>query len=204
MRIITEKQCQAVSDAIANIEKQTDAELVVVLAKQADNYRYIPALWAALLGLMTPAVLWLTGFWLSVTDVFVLQITVTAILMLTLRAPIILHRLIPASVRQYRAGNLARSQFLEQGLHRTKGQTGVLLFISEAEHYVEILADSGINQYVQQNQWQAIVDALIADIRKSNTQQGLITAIESCGELLAEHAPNTVEKNELPNHLIVL
>jgi putative membrane protein len=204
MTLLTEQQCQAVSDAIGEIEKTTDAELVAVIAKQADDYRYIPTLWATLLGLLTPALLWLLGFWLTVVDVFMIQIVVTASLALLLRLPFLLYRLIPASVRKYRAASLARSQFLIQGLHRTRGQTGVLLFISEAEHYVEILADSGIDQYVEQALWQGVVDALVIAIKQGKTQQGLIAAIKSCGALLAEHVPATQEKNELPNHLHIL
>jgi putative membrane protein len=204
MSLLKEQQCHAVSEAIAKVERTTDAELVTVIAKQADDYRYIPVLWAALFALLVPALLWLFNFWLTVTDVFFIQIIVASVLAFLLRLPFVLSRVIPKSVRQYRAANLARSQFLIQGLHRTKGQTGVLLFISEAEHYVEILADSGIDQYVEQSLWQEIVDTLIVAIKQGETEQGLIQAINACGELLAQYVPVTTDKNELPNHLILL
>ena len=47
-----------------------------------------------------------------------------------------------------RASRLAREQFFEPGLHLTRARTGVLIFVAVAEHYVEIIADEGINALV--------------------------------------------------------
>lgn len=204
MRLLKEQELQAVSDAISEVEKVTDAELVTVLARQADDYRYIPTLWAAVIALFIPGVLWLSGLWLETLEVLTLQLTVFAVLALLLRTPFILFRLIPRSVTSWRASNLARRQFLENNLHHTEQACGVLIFISEAEHYVEIIADRGIDQHVDAAQWQAIVDVFIAEIKQGRTRQGLIGCINSCGELLAKHAPATREKNELPNHLVLI
>lgn len=204
MSLLKEEQLQAVSEAISQAEKATDAELVVVLARQADNYHYIPTLWAAVLALVTPAVFWVLDFWLEVVDVFIIQAVTFVIFTLILRIPFIMLRLIPKSVKNYRAANLARSQFLENNLHHTEQESGVLIFISEAEHYVEIIADRGINKHVEQAQWQGIVNTIVSNIKAGNTQEGMIEAISSCGELLAEYMPVTSEKNELPNHLVCI
>ena len=204
MRIIDEKSLEAVNAAIQQVERQTDAELVAVLARQADDYRYIPALWAALIALLVPGIAWLSGLWLDTPGLLLLQLAVFLVLAALLRVPFILFRLIPRSVRAWRAANLARRQFLENNLHHTAGESGVLIFISEAERYVEIIADRGINRHVQQEQWQDIVDALTTAIKQNNTHQGLLDCINACGGLLKEHVPATSEKNELPNHLVVI
>lgn len=204
MSLLEESQLQAVSDAINEVEKQTDAELVTVLAGQADDYRYIPTLWAAVLALLAPGVIWLSGVWLETLDILLWQLGVFAVLAAVLRIPFILFRIIPASVKYWRASNLARRQFLENNLHHTEQESGVLIFVSEAEHYVEIIADRGIDQHVSAEQWQGIVDDFIAAIKAGNTQQGLIDCINHCGSLLAEHAPATGQKNELPNHLVLI
>ena len=73
MALLNEAQLKQVSDAIEAVEKDTDAELVTVLAKQADNYFYIPTLWAAMLALLLPALLRMTHFWLSADELFMLQ-----------------------------------------------------------------------------------------------------------------------------------
>ncbi|ARN72867.1 TPM domain-containing protein [Oceanicoccus sagamiensis] len=204
MSLLEDSQLQAVSDAINAVEQNTDAELVTVLAEQADDYRYIPTLWAAVLALLAPGVIWLSGVWLETLDILLWQLGVFAVLALVLRVPVILFRIIPSSVKYWRASNLARRQFLENNLHHTRQESGVLIFVSEAEHYVEIIADRGIDQHVSEQQWQAIVDDFITAIKAGQTQQGLIACIDACGVLLAEHAPATGSKNELPNHLVLI
>lgn len=203
-RLLDEADQRAVAAAIAAVEKNTDAELVTVLARQADTYTYVPALWAAAIALLVPGALAMTPLWLTLWDVLLVQWLVFVVLVLVLRMPAVMFRLIPSSIRQWRAGNLARRQFLEQNLHHTRGHTGVLIFVSEAEHYVEIIADRGINQYVSAEQWRAIVDAFTQSVRRGDTVQGFVRCIESCGLLLQAHVPVTDQKNELPNHLVLI
>ncbi len=204
MALLNDEQLKQVEDAIEAAEKQTDAELVTVLASKSDNYYYIPTLWAALLALLVPALLRFTHFWLSADDLFLFQWIIFIVLALVFRLPVIMMRLVPKSIRYWRASNLARRQFLENNLHHTKGETGVLIFVSEAEHYVEIIADRGISAHVSNEQWQEIINNFIASIKQGKTQEGFISCIAACGTLLSQHAPHTGDKNELPNHLIVL
>ncbi len=204
MALLNEAEQRQVAAAIAAVEKTTDAELVTVLAARADDYYYIPTLWAALAALVTPAALALTPLWLEPRDLLLTQWAVFVALALALRFPPLMCRLIPRRVGHWRAGNLARRQFLDNNLHHTRGANGVLVFVAEAEHYVEIIADRGISRHVDDRQWQAIVDAFTAEIRAGRTRQGLLACIERCGELLSRHAPASEEKNELPDHLVVL
>jgi putative membrane protein len=204
MTMLTEQQQQRVTEAISDVESRTDAELVTVLASQADAYVYIPTLWAAGAALLAPWLLGLTPLWLEVGDVLLIQLLVFIVLALLLRFPPIMFRLVPKSVRHWRASNLARREFLEQNLHHTKGDTGLLIFVAEAEHYVEILADRGISQHVPDERWESIVEAFVGQVKAGRTIEGFIECIDACGELLVEHVPSTERKNELPNHLIVL
>ena len=75
MTLLTQSQASQVAAAIAEVETRTDAELVTVLAKQADDYRYIPTLWAALLALVSPGIFLITPFWLDFLDLLLLQLT---------------------------------------------------------------------------------------------------------------------------------
>jgi putative membrane protein len=204
MTLLTDSQKQQVASAVAEVEKTTDAELVTVLARRADNYLYIPTLWAAFIALITPLLLEISPFWLAWHEVMLAQWLVFFVFLLLFRIPPLLVRLIPRSVRYRRASNLAYRQFLENGLHHTQGETGVLIFISEAEQYVEILADRGISQHVSDEQWQGIVDALIARIKQKKTLEGILECIHAAGALLQKYAPATHARNELPDHLVVL
>lgn len=202
--LIDDSGAARLSERITEIERETDAELVTVLARRADDYTYIPTLWAATTALVAPWLLRLGPWWLETTDLLLAQILLFVVLFFALRWSPLLRRVVPRSVRQWRASSLARRQFLEQGLHHTRGDTGVLVFVSEFEHYVEILADRGIDEQVGHDKWQEIVDAFTAHVRAGRTLDGFLECIDACGKLLIEHVPATEAKNELPNHLIRL
>jgi putative membrane protein len=80
-----------------------------------------------------------------------------------------------------------------------------LIFASIAERYVEIIADSGINDKVSPEVWDKAVKAMIAKIKQGQAVEGFLEAIRICGEVLAKHfPPGAINKNELPNKLVVM
>ncbi|MCQ4307222.1 TPM domain-containing protein [Pseudomonas stutzeri] len=204
MTLLTENELQQVTAAIDRVERDTDAELVTVLAAQADDYRYIPLLWASLIALLLPgALLFFTG-WLSAWQLLLVQWLTFIVLAVIFRIPSLTTRLIPRSVRHWRACNLARRQFMELNLHHTEGGTGMLIFVCEAERYVEILVDRGISSRIDDSAWQSIVAHFTDDVRSGQVLQGFLSCIEACGSLLKQHVPATHERNELPNRLVVI
>lgn len=192
-----------ISAAIAEVERGTDAELVTVLIAASDDYRYIPLLWAALVALIVPSALYLTP--LSTAWMITAQLVAFVVLAVLLQTETIRARLIPKSVRTLRAANMARRQFLEQGLHHTGDDTGVLIFVSEAEHYVEILVDRGISSKVDNERWSSIIENFVNDVHEGQVERGFLTALERCGEILTEAVPKTPDnRNELDNRLILI
>ncbi|MBL4980302.1 TPM domain-containing protein [Pseudomonas fluorescens] len=204
MALLTEHEQRQVAEAIARVEKTTDAELVTVLAARADDYAYIPLLWASLIALVVPGVVHYLSGYLTMYTLLVAQWATFIVLCLVFCLPKVTTRLIPRSVRHWRASNLARRQFLEQNLHHTVGSTGVLIFVSEAERYVEILVDDGISKRLDDSNWDAIVQAFTQQVKQGQTLAGFIACVEACGELLKVHVPVTQTRNELPNRLVVL
>jgi putative membrane protein len=107
-------------------------------------------------------------------------------------------------MKHARAHKRAVEEFLAQNLHTTKGRTGILIYVSFAEHFAELVADHAIDTQVSQETWDQIVRKLTDHLGRGECKKGLITAIEACGKLLAKHfPPGSVDPNELPNHLIV-
>ena len=205
MSFLNNSEKQRIYDAITAIECQTSGELVTVITRSSDEYRYIPYLWAALLALLVPGILTLGT--LPVPDKlhYLVQICAFLAAAVVFNWPPVKVRLIPPGVRKLRAHRLAQEQFFLQNLHTTPGRTGVLLFVSVAEHYVEIIADKGINDVVNDNAWETIVARFIDEVKNNRVADGFLTAIHACGALLAEHFPATdVKTDDLPNHLIEL
>lgn len=204
MSLLNEEEQRQVAQAIDHVERGTDAELVTVLAASADDYAYAPLIWAGVVALLVPGLSNLYFGWLDANGLLMAQIATFIVVALIGWLPAITSRLVPMRVRHWRAGNLARRQFLEQNLHRTAGGTGILIFVSEAERYVEILVDHGISHRVDDRVWRAMVDEFTQRVRDGRTLEGFLGCIQACGEVLSEHVPVTQGRNELPNRLIVL
>ncbi|MBB3104020.1 TPM domain-containing protein [Azomonas macrocytogenes] len=204
MTLLSESEQQQVAAAIKRIERDTDAELVTVLAARADDYTYISLLWAGMLALLGPGVINYYPLWLNAHELLLTQWLTFIVLSLLFKVPAITTRLVPQRVRHWHAANLARRQFLELKLHHTEGGTGMLIFVSEAERYVEILVDHGISSQLSDETWAAIVSDFTMAVRRGETLQGFLTCIAACGEVLRQHVPVTRLRNELPDHLVIL
>ncbi|QIL88857.1 hypothetical protein GNX18_03060 [Microbulbifer sp. SH-1] len=193
-----------VAETIKEVESRTDAELVTVLARRADNYLYISTLWAAFLALLLAPLMQFLPWWIEYQQAFTLQWILFIALAVLFRWRPLTMVLVPKKVKYWRASNLARRQFLEHELHSTENRLGLLIFVSQDEHYVEILADRGLAEQITNESWQEIVENFIREVKRGKTGEAFIHCVEKCGLLLEEAAPATVVKNELPNHLVLL
>jgi putative membrane protein len=194
-----------ITAAIRDVERKTSGELVAVVAPASDGYAPFVLLAATFLALLAPALLWLAAPDLDHLDVYAVQLAVfVGAAALGLWRPLRL-LLVPPAVKRERAARLAREQFYALGLDRTRGRTGILLFVSQAERYVEILADRAIDERVPHGTWQAIVADFRHQVRDGKVADGFIGALAACGALLVSHFPRAVDdENELPDVLIEL
>ncbi len=204
MPLISEADNQRIADAIAAVERQTSGEIVAVVTRESSTYLYAPFLWASILALLVPwPLIYFT--WLPVQTIFAAQLlTFLSILVFTLPRPV-RYWLVPRGLKRRRAHRRAIEQFLTQNLHTTQSRTGVMIFVSVAERFAEVLADTEINAKVPPGTWQKIVDTLTERIAAGQPGDGFVAAIESAGALLAQHfPPGSHDPNELPDHLIIL
>jgi putative membrane protein len=80
----------------------------------------------------------------------------------------------------------AENVFLEEEIFNTRQRTGIMIFISFFEHEVIVMADKGINQVVDQKEWDKLVSGMVSYIREGKLVDGLEWAIRRCGEVLLE------------------
>ena len=204
MKKLSESDKQHINQLITKVEASTRGEIVTVLAKRCDSYLYIPTLWAALIALSVPGINFIFAEALDSVMTYQLQVLVFISLSWLFQIEAIKMRLIPKSVKHRRATRTAHEQFVLQGLHTTEQRSGVLIFVSEAERFVKIIADKGINDKVNPQHWQQVVDALTQHIKQGDTLKGFLGAISACQAPLVEHFPITGNENpnELRNHLV--
>jgi putative membrane protein len=111
--------------------------------------------------------------------------------------------LVPRRLRYRRAHDNAMRQFLARNVHVTAERTGVLLFVSLAEHYAEVIADAGINRRVGQETWDGVVRDMVDHARRGAIADGFVAAVAAVGALLAEHFPvGATDVNELDDHVV--
>jgi putative membrane protein len=193
-----------IEKAIGEAEKNTSGEIVAVIARASADYYYVPYLWAALGALIVPWPL-LFWTWMPEEEIYLIQLAVFAVLAAVLHYAPLRFVLVPRSVKRQRAHHRAMQQFFSQNIYTTPSHTGVLLFVSAAERYAEIVTDAGIHSKVPDAEWHGIIGELTAEIGKGNAGQGLIQAIQRIGKHLAAHFPAPADKpNLLPNHLVML
>ena len=194
--------------AIGAAEKKTSGEVFAVVAQQSDDYFFVSGFFAGL---------WAVGFGL-VLSVFAIwfEYPMTALtlavgqavsygiwLLIFANFPGIRLMFVPNSIAYRRASSNAARQFLAHGIHNTEGRSGVLLFVSLAERYAEVVADSGINERVDQGEWNTMVATLVSHARADDLGRGFVIAVEHAGNLLAQHFPPIKGKaNELDDKLI--
>lgn len=100
--------------------------------------------------------------------------------------------------------SLAEKEFHRLGIRNTRDNTGILIFVNLSGRQFYILADKGINSRVEQKTWDSIRDIMAADFSGGRFAQGLITCIESVGQVLQNHFPVKPDDiNELSNKVII-
>lgn len=208
VRNMTEQEHQRISDAIRTAETGTSGEIFCVVARASDTYFFSAALsvLAAILVVSLGVALLLDAWWFAMgVPAFVgLQLMATAAALgLIYLVPALRLRLAPRRWQFMQAHDNALRQFLSHNVHLTSERTGVLIFVSLAERYAEIVADAGINAKVPQEVWDEVVAGLIEKARTDHLADGLVTAIGRVGELLAAHfPPRPGDVNELGDHLV--
>lgn len=205
---VTSAEHKRIATAIRAAEDKTSGEIYCVVARSSDSYFYPAAfiVFIALLVVSLIAALALESGWYTMQlPVFVAAqvLAAASVLLLLTFLPWMRVWLVPRRLQFRRAHDNAVKQFLARNVHITAERTGVLIFVSLAERYAEIVADSGINAKVDQGDWDSIVGHLIEHCRRKEVADGFVHAVDHVGELLARHfPPRTTNPNELDDHLV--
>ena len=192
------------------------------MTARSDSYRDVALGWSAFVALLALAALELApdfyialvdrvlGLWASdwtpraVLGLALCVATLKFLGMLALMAwfPFRLW-LTPGPVKVARVHARALTCFRVGAQSRTTGRTGILVYLSLAEHRAEIIADEAIAGKVPPEVWGDAMHAMLAHLRQGRVAEGMIAAVEQVGAVLAQHFPRASDDiNELPDRLI--
>ncbi len=219
---LSETDHQRVSAAVSAAEASSAGEIVTIVSRQSDSYADIALLWSAFAALLALTALTfapefylglynrLTGGWVQqwhareifAAALFFASLKFAGVWLLQLWQPLRLF-LVPRSLRHARVRARAITCFKVGAERRTTGRTGILIYLSMAEHQAEIVADEAIAGKVAPEVWGAAMAAMLGPIREGRLADGMIAAVEKVGLVLAEHFPrDSGDQDELPNRLI--
>jgi putative membrane protein len=222
--LLSQADHDLVSAAVAEAEAHTSGEIVTIVARRSDSYHDVGLSWAAAaiflaLTLMVAFPAQLRAFlssllldWEHELADWELLMGLTGLLILKflavryLLAIMPLRMLVtPRATKARRVRRRAILLFRTAAEARTRGRTGVLIYLSLDEHRAEIVADRAINEKVTPEAWGDAMAALIDSIRSGKAGEGLAQAVRQVGSVLALHFPREQEDvNELPDRLIEL
>ncbi|HET9638501.1 MAG TPA: hypothetical protein VFP12_04770 [Allosphingosinicella sp.] len=213
-----------VTEAVAAAERSSDGEIVTIVAARSDAYHDVGLHYAVLAMLLVPTAgalvpqswidwgLALVFGWnasLSFRLLMLLLVVKMAIVFLIVRFAFawmpMRMALTPASTKTRRVRRRAVELFRAGTEKKTRGRTGILLYLSLLEHRAEIVADEAIHSRVEPDVWGEAMAALIDGLKAGRPGEGMALAVGKIGEVLAKCLPPTLDNpNELPDRLIEL
>lgn len=213
-----------VTDAVAAAESGTDGEIVTVVARRSDEYHDVAAHWATAALLAMLALLAIcpriaeclhqlyAGAWAEAagprelfTIALVLGTVAYLVAWLILRWRPLRLFLTPPATKTRRVRRRAFQLFRTSAEARTRGHTGVLIYLSLDEHRAELIADAAIHARVAPEVWGDAMAVLLAGVKDGRICDGMADSVALVGRILAEHFPVSAgDTNELPDRLIEL
>src|SRR6266550_7869909 len=192
--------CDALAQCVRDIEKDTDAEIVIVVRARSGSYRQADYLFGSLLSFAGLLFVLFSPFnfhqyWVPV-DVALLF---AAGVYLSSRLNSIRRLLTTKKFRALAVRAGAAAMFYEAGIANTSAEMGVLVYLSLLERRLELIADRGVLKLVPALEWNRILFELHQAGQKPEPES-LLKGLRDLGDLLAQHLPATGENpNELPD-----
>lgn len=187
-----------VGDAVRDLESRSSAELVVEIRMRSGSYAHADARFAAALVLVSLVVLvympWVVPPVAVVLDAIAMYVAGVAIA----RRSTTLRRLFSRPrEREQAVQTHAAALFHQRGVANTSGETGVLLYVSLLERRMIVLADRGLLQKVEANEWNAALAELRAE--RGMDAYAIVAAISRLAPILQRGLPaSAVNEDELP------
>lgn len=224
MAYLDERGRALVAEAVAEAESATSGEIVTILTDQSDSYHDVAVMWSAGASFAVMSLfafvprpfldLWdrLVAGWGHQWTTGELASMVIALGLIAFFAMLALQQvqplkfaLVPGALKTARAHAAAIRLFKAGTEQRTIDHTGVLIYVSLADHRAEIVADTAIAAKVAPEVWGEAMGDMLREIRKGCLAEGLAAGVRDVGFVLAEHFPKlSGDTNQLPDALIEL
>lgn len=195
--MLNQKDSRQIEQAVSSAEALTSTEITICIRRASGQDRGM----AALVGAIVLAAIAGAG-----TALYP-EMNIYALMALALAAGVLMFaivdwfdlglRLLPAHLLIKEARRAARAMFLDHGIDTTPQRNAVLLFVSRAERYVEILPDRGLAAAVPAECWADIVMSFQETARQRNVVGAVCDAVAAIGAACAGPFPASADNPDL-------
>jgi putative membrane protein len=218
--LLTDEEARRVVEAVAAAEKKSGGEITTAIIAESDDYGFRELVFGIIVGAVVWSlavgfaplidsllgrVFWSPDPWLTSVIQGAVGMLAGGLAYLAAQIPALDRLIVSKRAMREAVGKRARRHFMESGTYDTVDRTGVLIFVSVLERWVELIADRGINEQVDPNTWSSIVNKLTEGIRAGRTGDALVEAVQACGDVLdgrvARRPDDTNELSDRPDQL---
>ena len=204
-KFLTAAERLQIEARIAEAEKRTSGEIVVMVVPSSYHYPLASMLGssflAILLGIAVALLFGQDSMWFFLS---VFGISFMVLHEVIKRVNIIKRVFVTASDMKWEVEEAAIQSFYHRKINHTLDHTGILIYISLFERKVRVVADQGISAKVAKEVLQDIVNIIVHGIGGKEHGNAIAEAVDRCGEILARHFPvKPTNQNELGNEVII-
>ena len=213
MDLLNDSDRATIAQAVGRAEAATSGEIVCVIARRVSAYPEIPLAFAAAATLVIPpvalaigldplALIHVAGGWtaghssalrtaLAVTlgGYAAAQAVLFGLVAALVAIPAVRRVLTPGALKRRRVEAAALAQLGAAALAAGPSRAAVVIFASQDDRIVEVVASEAIHAKAGAATWDKAVAAALAALRRNAPAEGFVAAVEICGAALAEHFP---------------
>ncbi len=193
----------AFREAIKTIEAGSAAEVVIAVRRHSAPWTHAHLAAGVIVAIAAHVYMILSSHPFSNLSLLVDPIIVGVLAALASTQVMAVERwLTPPAMRRRTVLDAARATFVERGIRRTAGGTGILVYVSMVERHAEVVADDAVLAAVDAGEWKAACAKIAAAIGRG----GVATAwaLADLAPLLSKALPRDhADVNELPDDIHV-
>jgi putative membrane protein len=194
-----------ITAAVTDAETRTGVEIRLVLAHSSSHYGAFALIYPGLLALVAGGVASAIRPDQPAWMLFVGQALVFLASVAVLQFQPLRQALVPPAIKRKAAWRHARLHYASIGLKHPHIKSAVLIFCSEAERTVEILADDEVAEMLPPAVWVPVVQTFKAHFAQGKVADAFVEAAGACATILAPAFPPLAgQDNEIADDFVEL
>lgn len=189
MQKLTDEQRTLLRGALETAELRTSARIAVATVPVSDRYKLYPLVYGGMVAVAVFAVL--AFFWpqLALREAFVITIVASGVATFLLDFWPIRLATVPRHAKLWECWELAHRAFASRVLAQNDRKTGILIFVSLGERYVEIVTDRDVDRNIPQSVWDQLIKDFLAEAKQGHVGIALPKLVALSAQVLAPHYP---------------